>query len=143
MSIRTNDARVRSTLAPGNDYDLVNNPSLTRFIKIASLIVDRVDSCATDRGFTMTSDELLEIETWLAAHYYCMSDATYQSRSTASASGSFRGQTTMHMEATLYGQSAIDADYSGCLAAINKRAFAGVDWLGKVPSDQIPYRDRD
>ncbi len=49
----------------------------------------------------------------------------------------------MGIEATTYGQTALTIDYSGCLTAINKRQFASATWLGKAPSEQISYEDRD
>lgn len=118
-------------------------PSLTPFIDTAAAIVDRVEACAILKSKTLTATELELVERWLAAHFYAVSDKPYASRSTSGASGSFHGQTGMYLEATLYGQTAMRVDYSGCLAALNKRATAGAMWLGKPPSEQIAYVDRD
>lgn len=126
------------------DYDTRNSPSLTPFIRGASLIVDRVATCAIAKGKTLTAEELVEIETWLAAHAYAMSDQPYSEKKTEKAMGKFQGQTKMYLEATKYGQMAISLDPSGCLAAIaSGRRRARVEWLGKVPSEQIDYVQRD
>lgn len=144
---RTDSDTVKGVLrlgSVGGDYDdVVGNPSLIPYIDAATLVVDRVASCAARRSRTLSTDELLKIETWLAAHFYAMSDQTYSSKSTSGASGSFHGQTGMNLDATKYGQTAKTLDYSGCLTAIDKRAFAGFTWLGKVPSEQVPYDQRD
>lgn len=139
---RTDADLVKAVLAPGNDYDLANAPSLTRFITTANLVTSRVAACATAKDIALSTEELTEIETWLAAHYYAMSDQTYASKTTGGQSASFHGQTGKRLEATKYGQTALDLDYSGCLSAISLRAFASSKWLGKNPSDQIPYTQR-
>lgn len=139
---RTTADQVIAVLTPGQDYDLINNPDLTRQIKAASLTVDRIAACATTKGLTLSTEELTEIETWLAAHRYCISDKTYQSKSTGPASASFTGQTGKGCEATLYGQEALRLDYSGCLEAIDKRKFASAAWLGKSPTNQRSLEER-
>lgn len=141
---RTTDALVQAVLQDdfGTRLD-GSTPSLTRYVQAATLIVDRVDTCATNRGYTLTSDELAEIETWLAAHYYTRSDKTYASRSTGRASGAFHGQTGMHLEASFYGQTAMELDPSGCLKAITMGQRAGASWLGRAPSAQTDYADRN
>ena len=140
---RTTAAAVQAVLAPGKDYDTEDEPSLDPFIDTATAIVDRVEDCAVAKDRTLTDAELELIERWLAAHLYAMSDQTYASKSTAGASASFHGQTGMHLEATKYGQTALTVDYSGCLSAISKRQVARLVWLGKPPSEQLPYTDRD
>jgi hypothetical protein len=51
----------------------------------------------------------------------------------------------MYLEATLYGQTATRLDKSGCLAALatGERKVAGGVWLGRRPSEQTDYVDRD
>lgn len=142
MAIRTTDDLVKETLAPGQDYDLDGNPSLDRAIKAANLVTDRVAACAVRKGITLSAEELTEIETWLAAHYYVMSDQNYASKSTGGQLASFQGKTEKGIEASKYGQTAIDIDASGCLAALTLRARASSEWLGKNPSDQINWQDR-
>ena len=140
---RTTSTLVRAILDTGGDYDTQELPSLTPFIDTASAIVDRVEACAIAKGLTLSSTELELIERWLSAHCYGQSDQPYSSRSTAGASGSFQGQTAMRFEGTKYGQMALSLDYSGCLDAIGKRQFASAFWLGKRPSAQTDYVQRD
>lgn len=146
---RTSSSAVQGILrvgSQGGDYDDENSPSLDPYIASATVIVDRVATCATAKGKTLTSTELELIERWLAAHFYCMSDVTYQSRSTAGASASFTGQTGMYLEGTRYGQMAVSLDYSGCLLAIAtgaQRKTAGFVWGGQRPSEQTNYSERD
>lgn len=139
---RTTTTDVKSVLM--EDYDTIDNPSLTPFIDTASAFVDQVVVCATRKGITL-DDTLLElIERWLAAHCYSMSDQPYSSRSNLRASGSFQGQTGKYFEATKYGQTAVSLDHSGCLAALGEeRKVARGRWLGRPPSEQTPYDQRD
>ena len=142
---RTNDGLVKGVLglgSQGGDYDDVNNPSLTRFITAANLVTTRVNACAGTKGIALSTAELAEIETWLAAHMYVMSRQNVASQNTAGAGGTYQGQTGMGIQASKYGQTALMIDYSGCLLAIAERKMASMGWLGKVPSDQIDIQDR-
>ncbi len=131
-----------STHAQGaGDYD--GSRDLTPFIDSASSIVDRVAACATNKGKTLSSTELELIERWLSAHLYMMSDQQYASKSTAGASASFRATGGLSLDGSTYGQTAKIVDHSGCLAAFDKRQTAQLVWLGKAPSDQTDYEDRD
>jgi hypothetical protein len=128
--MRTDSGKVAEELM--DDYD--GKAKLTRFMRQAHAITNRVEYCArVIKNKPLTADELLEIETLAAAHYYVMSDQTLAQKSTEGASGSFHGQTGMYMEASKYGQSALRLDWSGCLEAIDKRKFAGGFWPGTVP----------
>lgn len=138
---RTTPQAVKGVLQ--RDYDTINNPSLTPYIDTAAVIVSRVATCATTKGVTLSSAELELIERWLAAHFYAVSDKPYTNNTTADASAAYNGQTAMGLDATLYGQQAKAIDYSGCLAAITSRVRASAAWLGKPPSSQIDYIDRD
>ncbi len=140
MAIRTDDDAVKDVLQ--GDYDTDAAPSLASRIKAASLVVDRVVACALAKGTPLTSGEAEVLETWLAAHMYCMSDQQYQSRSTGGGSGSFKGQGGMRLEQTTYGQTCLMLDPSGCLNAQNAQNSADMLWLGKNPSSQIDYEDR-
>lgn len=137
---RTNQNAVIAVLQA--DYDSANAPSLTPYIQTANVIVSRVNAYAVRKEITISSEELELIERWLAAHYYQQSDRGYSSRSTADASGAFQGQTGMRLESTMYGQTALTLDPSGCLADLGKRQPKAI-WLGKTPSEQIDYVDRD
>lgn len=138
---RTTSSAVQGVLL--RDYDTANSPSLTPFIDSASTIVDRVAACAAVKGKTLSTTELELIERWLAAHSYAMSDQTLSSKVTVDAEAIFHGRTGMYLEATKYGQMALSLDYSGCLNAIGQRKTAGGFWLGRPPSAQTDYDQRD
>lgn len=140
MAARTTERAVKQLLGSnyGTDH-LGNDPSLRPYIDTAAAIIARVVTCATAKNFTHTSAELELIERWLAAHYYTRMDPTYTSKSTAGASGSF---TSPKDDTERYRASAIELDASGCLKQILSRNKASAAWLGKVPSDQIPYEQR-
>lgn len=145
MAVRTTSAAVRALLEPGKAYDTVDSPSLTPFIDAASAMIDDVNECATADGVTLGDTRLELIERWLAAHFYVMSDQAYTSEGTEGASASYQGQTAMFLTASKYGQMAMRLDKSGCLEAVGgaERKVASGFWLGKPPSGQTPYRNRD
>lgn len=142
-------ARTTSALVQGvlqGDYGPLpngNNPDLTPYIDTASSVVDDVVACAARKGKTLSDAKLELIERWLAAHHYAVMDKPFQSSSTAGASASYNGQTAMGYNATLYGQSAINLDSSGCLRNIDSNQKASMKWLGKPVSEQTLYENRD
>lgn len=143
MASRTSEKMVKDVLM--SDYGPKSdgtNPTLSPFIATAAVMVTRVATCAAAKDMTLTSEELRLIETWLAAHFYVMSDQVAASRSEAGASASHQGQTGMYLEASKYGQTALTMDYSGCLAALSKHRRATAAWLGLPPSEQTPIEQR-
>lgn len=139
MAVRTDSTSVQGVLM--DDYG--SGKDLTGFILTASRIIDRVATCASNKGKTLDSEELELLERWLAAHLYCQSDQPYSSKSTSRASGSFQGQTGMMLDSTKYGQTAKLLDSSGCLTTLEKRQVVSLDWLGKTTSEQIDRTQRD
>ena len=136
MALRASDADVRAII----DTD----PAIATTIPIraANTLVDWInDKC--DQDNVLTAAQLGEIETWLAAHFYAHRDPQYSSKATEKASATFQGATGMGLESTVWGQTAMTLDPTGCLASRNKGGKAGVLWLGKAPSDQTDYEDRD
>lgn len=147
---RTTDALVKAVLL--DSYDKRRKPDLAPFIRAANLLTSRLESAAVDYDPPLLTDELAEIETWLAAHAYCAPDQPYAQRTTSSAQGSFQGKTGMYLEGTKFGQMAVILDHTGLLASlasgesIEQSSDAGIPggfWLGKPPSEQIHYLDRD
>lgn len=124
-------------------YDSDGNPSLVPFIEIATDIVTRVSACAATRGATVSSTTLELIERNLAAHFYLLADQVAKEKVTGDAEVKFQGETGKGLDGTQYGQTAMTLDHSGCLASMSKGRVASVMWLGKAPSDQIDYVDRD
>ncbi len=140
---RTTTSLVQGILLGGQDYDTANLPSLEPYIDSASSLIDAVVACAIARHRPLTAAQAEIIERWVSAHLYAMSDQTYAEKWTGKAKMVAHGKTGMHLEATKYGQVAMDLDTSGCLVAITTRSRASLTWLGKPPSEQIPYADRD
>lgn len=144
MSVRTTTARVQAIL--GKDYDVGAAIDLQQYVDSATVMVDRTVTEAEERGVTLTSAEQELIERWLSAHLYCLSDKTFRQRSLGGgASATYQGVTGMGLDATFYGQTAGRIDRSGALSAIAGavRNNLGVVWLGRAPSDQTDYVDRD
>ena len=143
---RTTETAVKDVLL--SDYGPKSDgtdPSLVPFIQSASVMVDRAAAAAAAKGETLTSTELELIERWLSAHFYVMSDQTYANKQTGGAGGTFHGRTGMRLEASKYGQNAMLLDYSGTLESLSTQGRKKVQmiWLGKAPSAQTEYRDRD
>lgn len=141
MPDRTTAVAVKELL--GRNYDSSYNPPLTRHIKWANKVVDRVVTCATQKGETLDTAELEMLECLLAAHHYQASDEGYTSRSTSGASGSFKGQFGKGLERTTYGQDAMLMDATGCLTAFDKGNKATFLWGGKPEPEQLSYRERN
>lgn len=145
---RTTAKKVEGVL--GVNYDAARYPSLVPFIDSAAVITNRVATCATEKKTPLTDAELELVERWLAGHYYQKSDRGYASSNTEGASASFDGKTGMYFESTLYGQTAIEIDPSGCLKDLQLastgaalRPVASASWLGKRSSEQIPVWQRE
>lgn len=140
---RTTATLVKGVL--GDDYgprEDGTEPNLDPYIDSATVVVDRVNSCAATKGYTLSTTELEIIERWLAAHMYALSDKPIIRSVTADSSATYAGQTGLRLDFTSYGQNAKLLDPSGCLENVDRKKRASVVWLGKNPSDQIPYRDR-
>jgi len=131
---RTHSTAVQELLGPGY-CSTTPCGDMERYIRHATNMIDRMVTCATSKGFTHTTAELFDLETLLAAHYYTIGDPLYVSRSTGAASGSFQPRS--------YKEEAWEADASGCLRSLAKGGRAEIVWLGKKPSTQIDYVDRD
>lgn len=123
------------------DYD--GTADLSFFVTQASVMLTNMVTCATKKGITITEDNLQVIETYLAAHYYAIADRILTQKTTGRSAATFAGVFEKGLALTPYGQAAMDLDPSGCLSAMTKRNTIGGFWLGKSPSDQIPYKDRD
>lgn len=145
MVFRTTHEAVKDLL--GDDFgpreQSGTEPNLERWIRGANMIVNRVSSCATERGIQLSAEEKRELELWLAAHLYTRSDPTYASESKGGGGGSKHGQTGMYLEASFYGQQAMMLDPSGCLRALNKGQVVSTAWLGKPASEDLSYEERN
>jgi hypothetical protein len=115
----------------GPNYDKRKRPKLDGFIAAANEVTNFCKLLSQKKGRVvrmggLQESTLLQIETFMAAHFYQLSDPDYTSRSTEGASGSFkRGTTDQGFALTDYGRNAMDIDWSGCLKNVNKQQFAG------------------
>ncbi len=114
--------------------------SIAPFIDVATALTDYVS--AQDNGSVLNAALLKEIEKWLSAHFYAIKDPQSTEKKTEEASAKFQGQTAMGLDSTYWGQMAKSLDVSGTLATLGKKKV-GFEWLGKPPSEQIDYEDRD
>lgn len=127
---RTTEEEVRLVLETDADIDL------TLFIQAATALTDRIAACAAEREWPLTSEELRIIESYLAAHFYSLKDPLYKSKRTERAEAEFLADKDQFWDA------AVALDTSGCLDSFGKPK-ARVAWLGKPPSAQTDYVDRD
>lgn len=137
MAWRVTEADVRTMVETDSSIDL------SVFIDMANVLTDKVSAKDTDGE--LSAAMLVRIELLLAAHYYSLRDQRYQSKNTGRAGGSFQGQAGKGLESTDYGSNAIALDVTGYLAqlTLTKRPKIGVTWLGRAPSEQTDYVDRD
>lgn len=122
--------------------DADENLSVAPFIATATALTDYVSS--RDTKNLLNSALLVEIEKYLAAHAYAHRDQLLATESQGDASGVYQGQFGMGLQSTQYGQMAMTLDVTGELSSLSKgKVKVGMTWLGKPPSDQILYEDRD
>jgi hypothetical protein len=137
---RTTAKAVQDVLGP--NYDAKKKVNLRPFIDSASDVVDQVLLLSKRKSRVISigglkASTLELIERWLAAHFYCISDPLYMSRTTQGASGSFqRAAAKDGFASTDYGKTAMDVDISGCLKNINLQQFASVLGMGHHPDQR-------
>lgn len=90
--------------------------SLDTWINIASELVDDIASADSSIGST----RLEQIEKLLAAHLASAQDPRLEGYSVGGSSGSYQGETGMHITSTHYGQQAAALDPTGTLAGMGK-----------------------
>jgi hypothetical protein len=129
---RTNAEAVKDIL--GTNYDTINCPKLTPYIRAANLVTTRANDCASDKGYILSVTELTEIEKWLAAYFYTIYDPIYKSKQTENSSATYFDRSYLDVVKAL--------DPSGCVKAIVEGKRISFDWLGKEPSNQIDIDDR-
>lgn len=116
MAVRVTQAEVEAIIEIESSIDL------TPFIAAANIIVTNV---VTDSA--IDADHLKEIERWLSAHCVSMGrDMRVAKEKADDASVEYQGKTKMHLEATLYGQMAMDLDTSGALTEWNNEIEDGL-----------------
>lgn len=135
--MRVTPSEVREAVEADSDSDV-------QFaINIATRIIDKVAACDSAADSDLSYEDLVLLEQLVACHVYTLKDPLYSSKSTQNASASFLNTKTQYLD------TALMLDDSGCLAAMvdsaenRSKRVASMSWLGKRPSEQTPYRDRD
>ena len=125
---RTDPNKVRDAIPVRSSYDL------TSVIRTANVITNRV--AANDTAGVLTSDDLTEIETYVAAHLYSLEDAQYIEKATEAASGVFIERDWLAVAKLI--------DVTGTLAAMAQGlGTINITWLGKTQSEKIEWQDRN
>lgn len=132
---RTTEEEVRKII------DTDSGIGITPFLDVANVLTDQV-SAEDDNGL-LNDSLLLQIEKWLAAHFYAIRDPQYASKRTEKAEAIFQGKTEMGLDSTYWGQMAKRLDVTGYLASLDTSKRASLAWLGLPPSEQTAYTDRD
>lgn len=146
MALRTTKKAVRDILL--EQYALCEESGLGTFLRTANTLVNWLENTC-DTAHINSAEGLADIEMYLAAHFYGVSERLLTSKSQGGASGSFQGQTGKYYEATIFGQQAIGLDLSGCLAKLQselvsgKKAVVQFGWGGLPKSEKTSYEDRN
>ena len=96
---------------------------ITAFISVANILV--TNTCATSTAPTLGTDELKEIERWLAAHFACIRDPiSLRAKIGDAEAWHFPAAVTTAwgkgLNQTVYGQNAIAIDRTGRLAGLGR-----------------------
>lgn len=123
-------------------------PDMSPYIRTAATLVDKVES--NDSSSLMDNADLKEVEIYLAAHCYAHKDLQFTKSKAGESFAEFQTGTPGKgfLDSTMWGRMAVGLDETGYLAKLNKQSINGkftltVSWLGKPPSTQIDYVDRD
>lgn len=137
MTLRTDADSVKAIVELDDD-----ETNLTPFMTAANAIVSEV--CAP--VLTYDTTRLTMIETWLAAHFYCILGPRTTSVSVG-VSVSYENRVDLGFNLTRYGQQAMLLDTNGGLAKLNKKITKGgvngsVIWMG-TPLRDLALRSED
>ena len=114
MAVRTTSAKVLQIL----DGCTLTGTVVDVFIATASRVLDSVFASDT----TMTADQLIDIETWLAAHMIaCTLHRQASQEQVDDASIKYTGFWSKDLESTSYGQMVKVIDTSGKMANAGKK----------------------
>lgn len=101
---------------------------LDPFIAAASAMVDDV----AEKAKPALTDERLElVETWLAAHFYCMRDPRTTSERAGPVAAQYESMVGLNLAVSRYGQQAMVLDRSGILRALSSgKRQPRIAWVG-------------
>jgi hypothetical protein len=126
---RTTDSLVMAII------DVDSGDVLDPFISAANNLVTQ---CCTGSAMdpAYSAQVLQEIETWLAAHFYCMYNPRAEMEKAGDVAARYETKIRTGLFLSKYGQMAMALDWQGGLAALNDqlekggRANIGATWLG-------------
>ena len=107
--------------------------TLTPFIDAANMLVTQ---CCTDLTEDYTAAELIQIETWLSAHFYTVKDMRAEMERAGSVQEKLQSKVDLGFDTSHYGQMAMRLDYHGGLAKLNEQIKRGevnrlvATWVG-------------
>ena len=107
--------------------------TLTPFIDAANMLVTQ---CCTDLTDDYTAAELIQIETWLSAHFYTVKDMRAEMERAGSVQEKLQSKVDLGFSTSHYGQHAMLLDYHGGLAKLNEQIKKGeskqliATWVG-------------
>ncbi len=130
---RTNSTEVERII----EVDIDSAADLDPFISAANSLVTQ---CCTNLTTDYSDTQLIEIETWLAAHFYTVMDPRAVSERAGPVGETFQSKVDLGLSTSHYGQMAKLLDYQGGLARLDEKIKKGVrtpglTWLGKLEED--------
>lgn len=133
MAIRTTDLLVQGIL------EVDPNISLEPFIAVANALVDQISL----ESSSPSEARLTLIETWLAAHFYCMRDPRATEEHAGPVGATYQSKIDLYLNLSHYGQMAQTLDTSGLLRSLSKggKHKVAVFWGGTDLCDP-PYGGR-
>ena len=142
---RASSSDVRAVVSTDTALPLAD---IEPYIRHAGSLTSKVAS--NDSGSLLDANDLRSIETYLAAHFYALFDLQFKVSKAKDASAVFQtgADEKGPLNSTIWGKQAMLLDVTGYLANLNQDAVRGkskitLRWLGKPPSTQIDYIDRD
>ena len=111
--------------------------TLTPFIDAANMLVTEFCTDLTD---DYTAAELIQIETWLSAHFYTVKDMRAEMERAGSVQEELQSKVDLGFDTSHYGQMAMRLDYHGGLAKLNEQTKKGITkrlittWVGTEKS---------
>lgn len=115
---RTNSSLVEAII------DVSSGVVLDPFIDAANALVTQ---CCTGDAVDTTYDDaqLVIIETWLAAHFYCMFEPRSVKEKAGDVAVEYETKIQRGLDLSKYGQMAMMNDYQGGLSALNESIKSG------------------
>lgn len=142
MAIRTDVDAVRA-IADVDDSFIDADEDMDPFIEASNILVDwLVTKQVAASAASYSSKQLRNIETWLAAHFYCIKDAQRVREEVSTVREVFQQQVDLGLDQTRYGQMAKILDTQGWLAGLDNaqkdikitleaKRRVGITWVGQ------------